>query len=519
MRKIFKVLQIGNENYSALFNDPKKYYWKHIHPHDLNDINAIQEELKLLLEKVKVFDFILIQTENQPELLEILDSLVEPYNTYVEAPYWPTFQYETVVQKNIIRSISAENKEDLIEKVKTLGYVGQFGDKIHPKMIVPNKTFKDEVIYNGNKEVVFKGNFGSDFKAFASWKYNIFYEQDRAIELWPEFSIVGEDIDVRMIFRMIPAGLVDTITEEFVFDLKSLNEPILFKRRDYQCYLSVSIEAKGSGTISLGALHRRWSRLEFGEFFLGGNRFVDQDRNEFIYFFHPGDMKPPLNVYFSGYRSAEGFEGFYMMKSFEAPFLLIADPRLEGGSFYMGSDEYEKGILNVIQNSLKQLDFKSTDLILTGLSMGSFGALYYGAQLQPAAVIAGKPLINVGTIADNMKLLRPNDFGTANDILLSLTGGTSTKNIQQLNDKFWNKFSTADLRNTTFGLSYMMHDDYDLNAFPEILDVLTQQQAKIISRGISGRHNDDSTTINNWFVHFLNLMLETKFGRKPYDRK
>ena len=37
--------------------------------------------------------------------------------------------------------------------------------------------------------------------------------------------------------------------------------------------------------------------------------------------------------------------------------------------------------------------------------MGSFGALYYATVLEPAAVIIGKPLINIGTIANNMKLL------------------------------------------------------------------------------------------------------------------
>ncbi len=34
-------------------------------------------------------------------------------------------------------------------------------------------------------------------------------------------------------------------------------------------------------------------------------------------------MKPPLNVYFSGYRTAEGFEGYYMMKRMNAPFFMI----------------------------------------------------------------------------------------------------------------------------------------------------------------------------------------------------
>ena len=54
--------------------------------------------------------------------------------------------------------------------------------------------------------------------------------------------------------------------------------------------------------------------------------------------------------------------------------------------------------------------------------MGSFGALYYATVLEPSAVIIGKPLINIGTIANNMKLLRPNEFGTANDVLLANEG-------------------------------------------------------------------------------------------------
>ena len=33
-----------------------------------------------------------------------------------------------------------------------------------------------------------------------------------------------------------------------------------------------------------------------------GGRFTDEKRDEFIHYFNPGDMKPPLNVYFSGYR-------------------------------------------------------------------------------------------------------------------------------------------------------------------------------------------------------------------------
>ena len=89
----------------------------------------------------------------------------------------------------------------------------------------------------------------------------------------------------------------------------------------------------------------------------------------------------------------------------------------------------------MIQNALDFLGFKHDELILSGLSMGSFGALYYAAQLEPAAVVVGKPLLNIGTIADNMKLLRPNEFGTANDVLLANTG-ISTSDVQHLDSRF-----------------------------------------------------------------------------------
>ena len=68
--------------------------------------------------------------------------------------------------------------------------------------------------------------------------------------------------------------------------------------------------------------------------------------------------------------------------------------------------------------------------------MGSFGALYYATVLEPAAVIIGKPLINIGTIANNMKLLRPNEFGTANDVLLTNEGGVSKQDIANMDQRF-----------------------------------------------------------------------------------
>ena len=136
--------------------------------------------------------------------------------------------------------------------------------------------------------------------------------------------------------------------------------------------------------------------------------------------------------------------------------------------------------------------------------MGSFGALYYATQLEPAAVVVGKPLLNIGTITDNMKLLRPNEFGTANDVLLANTGGISTSDVQHL-DSFLGKIKNSNLTNTIFAIAYMYNDDYDATAFQNLSPVLSQQGSHVMSRGVPGRHNDDSPTITSWFVNFITL--------------
>ena len=37
--------------------------------------------------------------------------------------------------------------------------------------------------------------------------------------------------------------------------------------------MSVSLKAKGKGKLRIGAIHKRWSRLEMGQFIMGGSWF------------------------------------------------------------------------------------------------------------------------------------------------------------------------------------------------------------------------------------------------------
>ena len=195
--------------------------------------------------------------------------------------------------------------------------------------------------------------------------------------------------------------------------------------------------------------------------------------------------------------------------------MLIADPRLEGGNFYLGSEAFEQRLVAVIQEKLKLLGFKSSDLILSGLSMGTFGALYYASDLSPNSVIIGKPLTNIGTIALNERVLRPGGFPTALDMLYYNTGEITEESARKLDQRFWDKFAKGDYSNTTFAVAYMKQDDYDKDAFPMLFNTLkeTRSTARVLYKGLTGRHNDNSPGINKWFLKQYRNILFNNFQR------
>lgn len=513
MARKFRVLQIGGHDYGPRFEDDKNTDWDYLNPQIFSNYEDYKRAVKDTIYVHGQFNLIFVQTPFSEGLMETLEVASQPYTTYVDSQFWDDqFEAHPLVTQRIIRPLEYKDLNDLYEKLKSVTFSGQYGDKLSPKFCMVNPSFQGTADYVGNKALVLSGDFGEEMTPILSWQKHLFYDEGKVIQVWPEFTLSG-NVKVEFVFRLISSGTADNIVEEFVVSHHDLATPLEIPRRTHDAYIVLSARAKGQGSFEMGAMHKRWSRLEMGQFILGGQRYADANRDEFIHYFNPGDMKPPLNVYFSGYRSAEGFEGYFMMNRFKAPFILIGDPRIEGGAFYLGSEEYESAIKQVIQDGLERLGFAPDELILSGLSMGSFGALYYGAQLNPAGIVVGKPLINIGTVAENMPLLRPEDFGTALDVLLKNESGLKQEDIDRLNQKFWQKIEAADFSNTTFAISYMQHDDYDMHAFDLLLPILTRQHARVMSRGVPGRHNDDSPTITSWFVNFYNIILESRFGR------
>lgn len=409
-------------------------------------------------------------------------------------------------------SIDVSDNDSLDTYLLQYFFGGQEGSKLSANNVISNAVNSNSIVKCGNVWTEYELENTLNFENLHSWRYNYVFQKNKIIELWLEYELVGTAEIMLYLVRIGHDGqIIENITE-LREDL--LNKPYIIENFEPGEFLFCSLFAKGTGKVRVGQLHIRRSRGRLGTFFIGGKRIVSDSHQELMYYFNPGDMKPPLNVYFSGYRSAEGFEGNFMMRDLDAPYVLITDPRIEGGSFYIGSEQLELGVVSAIQDSLKELNFTKKDLILSGLSMGTFGALYYASMLSPHAVVIGKPLVNIGNVSLNERSLRPEGFPTSLDVLYNIVGGNNYEAVQKLNEKFWTKFNSGDLSETKFSISYMQDDDYDRTAFPDIQKSLKKQKSVIISKGFVGRHNDNSFAINNWFIKQFRNILKYDFGRE-----
>lgn len=506
--KKMQILQVGYFDWSKEIAIPDDVNWNFFYPENTDLIADYMEEEELNKFSAIIIDDVL----NLPSLFDV-QFTIEPYTIlYNENTFGIEEDLLHFIKLYQARPWNFSEPEELVYRVSRSFWDGQYGDKLPVSAIDVHHSFGGSFELEGNQYLVLDGHFGEDFKTLATWRYNQMYYSGVPLEMWLEYEKEGS-FEFYVKIQFLVEGALGDVFDERIYTEADLGSPILIDY-DRNTYLSISVKAKGEGILKLGALHARHSRMEFGKFLLGGEVLKDSNRQEVIAYFHPGDLKPPLNVYFSGYRSAEGFEGFYMMRSFGAPFLLIGDPRLEGGSFYMGSEELESQIVAYIQRYIDYLGFTHKDLTLSGLSMGTFGALYYGADFNPHAIVVGKPLVNVGDIAKNLKLKRPDEFGTSLDMMKLIVGENSVDGIGKLNQKFWTKFEKADFTHTVLALAYMRDDDYDKLAYHNILEKLYNTPVRIISKSKPGRHNDASSAIVEWFFNQYKIIMETDFGRE-----
>jgi len=489
-----QVLQIGREDWSATCRLPAGVDWVFA---DVDDASAFDAAL------IGRTDVTVVDAVCPLDRLQAVDALVKPYTLIVARHLDAAFDdaYRDFFARKAAAFEDVGERQRLVDELPRRYFSKPFGQKLEIRKAVVSPFHRADAWFEGNSYLATDlDGTGDGFRQLVMWKENIPYESGRALELWPEF-VLDPGCEVEFGVQLIQSGTSDVIVFQKRFSQAELAEPIVFAEPT-SGYLSCSVFARGAGRVKVGPIHYRHSRLGAGQFLPGGRRLVDARREELFVYFHPGDLQPPLNIYFAGYRPAEGFEGYFMMESLGHPFLLVTDPRLEGGRFYLGSAELEGALLQAIRDQLAELGFGERDAIFSGLSMGSFGALYYGSQFDAHAIIAGKPIVDLGHVAERGALVRPNEFFTIFDIVSfwaesghegDASVGAFTRGLVER----WR--GEPGFGDTKILLSYMEQDDYDDEAYVTLLASQSGKPTTIIARGYQGRHNDDSPSIVTWF--------------------
>lgn len=496
---MINVLQLGDKNWAECFKIPENLIWNY-------------EKVILDIPK-QAYDIVFLDKTVSDTEISLLQKATKAYTLFVTENVTYTESMQTLCKSKVAKILPQnEIQAFLLEEAKNY-FSKPYGEKFSLNTLSVAQGFQGNVEWNGNHNVTFTGNFGNELHQIAFWRNTVPVFEGQAIDLWFEYETEG-DVEVSLEATQFFQGTISSVQQKWTFDETALKDIVVLDNQMGTGHVFFSILARGSGTLRIIALHDRYSRRGHGAFLPGGERYVTSKREEIFAYFDPGDMKPPLNVYFSGYKTLQGFEGYYMLRKLGCPFLLIAEPRLEGGSFYMGDEEYEAMLVNIIRDKMKQLGFSNEEVILSGLSMGTFGALYYGCDILPHAMIIGKPLASIGDVAANERLHRPGGFPTSLDVLRFVEGEVSDEAVSKLNNRFWHKFEQVEWNQSKFIVSYMIEDDYDRTAYKELISRIHGEHVQVYGKGIHGRHNDNSSAIIGWFVSQYKRVLAEDFGRR-----
>lgn len=495
---MIQVLQLGSRDWSQIYQIPE-----YIQFHYVDELREIPRS---------PFDLVFIDRLLLAGEAALLHKATKAYCLYVDADVVMTEEMEYYYACKAGKRISSADIQQFLLTEARNYFPKPYGEKFRLTNLSIAQGFLGTVSWEGNYSVNLEGEYGKDYEQIAFWRNNIPIFQGQAIDFWLEYDC---DPSVEVAFKVVQfrSGSLSSVQQEWVFTGDEVNQIMTVDNQLPTGPVFVFLMAKGSGKLKIIALHDRYSRRGHGLFLPGGQRYVTSEREEIFYYFDPGDLKPPLNVYFSGYKTMQGFEGYYMMRKMGCPFLLIAEPRLEGGSFYMGSEEYETALKEIIEKHMESLGFTNQQVILSGLSMGTYGALYYGCDIRPHAMILGKPLASIGDVAVNERLHRPGGFPTSLDVLNYLYKDTDEKAIEALNNRFWDKFDKTDWQHSKFVVSYMIEDDYDMTAYEKLISHLKTDGVELYGKGIHGRHNDATSAIAGWFKSQYENILIQDFSR------
>lgn len=501
-----KVLQLGENNWQSEYELPKDLDW---HFNDFSiDIKKVKYDVIIVTGKTNL---------DAKALVELADT-ISPYHVLYSASILSELNdNERSFLNNVVAQEIKESPQELIEKLNVRYFFGQSGIRFFPDNIKLNEQVINSYEYLDKGHLKLSVDTKDEWINIGSYRDSVFIDPDKLINLWLSFE--NQDVEVRLKVFIRVIGDTSNQDNEQILNLTDFSEkeyPIGIAPEEAKRGANISIEVKGKGELTIGVLHSRWCRDSAGTFIAGGKRIINpKNGDDIAYYFHPGDLKPPLNVYFSGARDIEGFEGFFLFRQFKAPMLLFTDMRLEVGQFYDDSESFfENAIIDKIKEKLDELGFDESELVMSGMSMGTYPALKYGSELGAHAIVLSKPVLNLGYCATRAALQRPDDFELVFDIDNNIANATSEEQLKKMDNAFWKKFDKQDLSATKIFAAHMLNDDYDDIAIDKMKKSKAINNVSQLSvKGFPGRHTDSSNAVG-WFIDRFNAILSEDFKRE-----
>ncbi|MDD5849994.1 MAG: accessory Sec system protein Asp2 [Firmicutes bacterium] len=386
------------------------------------------------------------------------------------------------------------------------------GERIYIRQIQVQPGFSGKIQYLGAVSLSLSGSFGDRDTPLLAWKRSIPVEKGEKKALFLEYTREGS-ISLFLTIRLCRAGTGDAFAAEWHVPLSG-TDPILVTAPESGT-LCCNLSARGNGMLRIGTFHARRCLPEGapGTFVPGDIRSVTARREELFSLLLPGDLTPPLAVCFQDLSSAERFLLPPALRERNLPCLLLLDPRLESGAFFLGDPVYERLVEERIRAAKQALGFSDRDLLFCGETMGAFAALYYGARFAPGALLLETPILSLGTVAADERTSHPGKLETALDLLLSLTGGTGAEQAKELDARITGRIREAPWEDTAIAVARMQQDDCDPGAYDTLVGLLKDRGVLIYGKAFSGRPGSQKRDVETWLAMQLARILTEVFGR------
>ena len=253
-----RVLQLGTEDFSKTMEISACAEW-HYEP----DFSSLPE---------KDFDVAVLDREIAKDEFDYLMRFLRAYCLFVTETAELT--EDSAVRRLLVRkagrSVSFEELKCLLRDELQDYFSGSYGEKYQPYDLSVAWGFGGRVSWRGYEGVDLNGEYGNEFRQVVYWRYNKPLGEGQTTEFWLEYAKDDTvEISLEITLLRFTYESVPEIQIVRIFTEKELDHIVYVEDTEKtRMLMFASLRAKGRGSLTVAALHGRYSRRGKGHFLL-----------------------------------------------------------------------------------------------------------------------------------------------------------------------------------------------------------------------------------------------------------